>query len=387
MQVIKDDQSREPFIRGIFAYKLIQRGMSFEDAYQIAKDAKNRLGKTQEIRSSELLHLADRLVIERFGEERLQRLKPRLQPQAARVVVQRTNSASPFSKGLMTQSLTASGLPPEEAYRLAYEVESELHQSGQTTIDHEDLFKLVTRKITEHYGKQTSSLYGLASRINQLDRPVVLLIGGASGTGKSTLATALASRLGINQVIGTDSIREIMRMAFSQDLLPTLHHSSTDVGSKLELSGAREFQRMIAGFMLQSQQVNVGVQAVISRSIEERTSIILEGVHLIPAIEQAMRMKEARAYLVPAVVTLINEKAHRNRFLQRGQVTQRPSEKYLRRFENIREIHDYFLSFGNREDLDLINNENFDLAINELTQTIISSLHEQVQHYKKPRKP
>jgi len=42
------------------------------------------------------------------------------------------------------------------------------------------------------------------------------LLGGTSGTGKSTLASLLASRLGISTVLSTDSIRHIMRNFLSQ---------------------------------------------------------------------------------------------------------------------------------------------------------------------------
>jgi 2-phosphoglycerate kinase len=40
---------------------------------------------------------------------------------------------------------------------------------------------------------------------------VIILLGGTSGTGKSTLASLLASRLGISTVLSTDTIRHIMR--------------------------------------------------------------------------------------------------------------------------------------------------------------------------------
>lgn len=37
------------------------------------------------------------------------------------------------------------------------------------------------------------------------------MLGGASGTGKSSISSALASHLGLPEVLSTDSIRHILR--------------------------------------------------------------------------------------------------------------------------------------------------------------------------------
>ena len=49
---------------------------------------------------------------------------------------------------------------------------------------------------------------------------------GDRGSGKSTIATQLAARLGIVRVVATDAIREVMRSMLSPELMPTLHTSS-----------------------------------------------------------------------------------------------------------------------------------------------------------------
>ena len=47
--------------------------------------------------------------------------------------------------------------------------------------------------------------------LKQLDVPLVILIGGATGTGKSTVATEIAYRLGITRATSTDFIRQTIR--------------------------------------------------------------------------------------------------------------------------------------------------------------------------------
>ncbi len=67
-----------------------------------------------------------------------------------------------------------------------------------------------------------------------------MLIGGATGVGKSTIATQLAARLGVVRVVASDAIREVMRAMFSRELMPSLHTSSFDADAALREPPGRE---------------------------------------------------------------------------------------------------------------------------------------------------
>ena len=43
--------------------------------------------------------------------------------------------------------------------------------------------------------------------LEELHRPLIVLVGGATGTGKSTVTTEVAYRLGITRVTSTDFVR------------------------------------------------------------------------------------------------------------------------------------------------------------------------------------
>ena len=62
--------------------------------------------------------------------------------------------------------------------------------------------------------------------------PLVLLVGGATGTGKSTVATEVAYRLGITRVTSTDFVRQTMRAFFSHEFMPAIHYSSFEAGRR-----------------------------------------------------------------------------------------------------------------------------------------------------------
>ena len=66
--------------------------------------------------------------------------------------------------------------------------------------------------------------------LQALDVPIVLLVGGATGTGKSTVATEAAHRLGITRVTSTDFIRQTIRAYFPPPEMPSVHVSSFEAG-------------------------------------------------------------------------------------------------------------------------------------------------------------
>ena len=58
---------------------------------------------------------------------------------------------------------------------------------------------------------------------------MIILLAGTSGTGKSTLASLLASKMGITTIVSTDSIRHMLRSFTTQAEDPVLWASTYQV--------------------------------------------------------------------------------------------------------------------------------------------------------------
>ena len=188
--------------------------------------------------------------------------------------------------------------------------------------------------------------YRAIRRIHRLPRPLVIYIGGASGTGKSTLALELAPLLRIYRLSATDTIRQVMRMVFTPSILPALHSSSFEaapldaaIGPAAEPDSQ---QRLIDTFEEQATRVCVGVRAVVERAIAENMSIVIEGVHLHPGLVPFPDL-EGSAYQISLVLGTLNKEAHRSRFLARSRTGPRRAERYLESFSSIRTVHDHIL--------------------------------------------
>jgi 2-phosphoglycerate kinase len=280
----------------------------------------------------------------------------------------------PFSKGLLATTLTATGLPRERAFSVALDVEQRLTELPDREIDLEHLRDVVEAVLAELEEERYLRRYRTWNKLARQDRPVVVLIGGATGVGKSTIAAQLADRLGVVRMISTDSIREIMRAFFSESLMPAIHYSSYEAGSGVRLPLGAAFDSHVVGFMEQVDMVNVGVLALLHRAIEEHTSLIVEGVHMVPGMLASAGAKEriSEVLLLQLVVAVRDEALHRSHFMVREQETsgRRAIARYLKYFDEIRKIQDFILERAHVEGTLVVDNLNIDDTVGMIVNAL-----------------
>ena len=163
------------------------------------------------------------------------------------------NEQAPFSKGLMAQSLMSTGLAPEHAYNVAAAVERRLRRRGPAALTLADLQEIARDQLGPERGDVLIERFRQWQKLRRLETPLIILIGGATGVGKSTLATQLAHRLGITRVIGTDMVRQTMRAFFAPELMPAIHTSSFDAASAVRVPVPRETDLSKMGFIEQTK--------------------------------------------------------------------------------------------------------------------------------------
>ena len=132
----------------------------------------------------------------------------------------------PYSKGLMARALIAAGVPADRAYQLARRLELDLAERGESSVDVERLEGMAQEILGEEEGERATNRLRRLADLQSLDIPIIVLIGGSTGTGKSTVAAEVAHRLGITRVASTDFIRQTMRAFFSKEFMPSIHFSS-----------------------------------------------------------------------------------------------------------------------------------------------------------------
>src|SRR5436305_4614424 len=281
----------------------------------------------------------------------------------------------PYSKGLMARALVAVGVPAVRAYELARRIDNDLNDRGESTLELARLEELAVAVLGEADGAGTMRRLRQFAALRELDLPVILLVGGATGTGKSTVATESAHRLGITRVTSTDFVRQTMRAFFSAEFMPSIHYSSFEAGAGLRQPDQAE-DPVIAGFLEQTRNVLVGVRASIERALEEGWSMVLEGVHLVPGM-----LPRIEGALVAHCVLAVDEvDAHGAHFMVRDASSEgvRPHAKYIDRLDDIRRVQSYIVARAKRHGVPVIENSNIEAAIGRVIELVLEGA-EQVQ--------
>lgn len=275
----------------------------------------------------------------------------------------------PYSKGLMASQVMVTGLPAHRAYEVAESIEQRLLDEGRSSINSTELSGVALEVLRELAGDRHAKTFARWQEVQGLDVPLVILIGGAVGVGKSTIATHLAHRLGIVRVVSTDgSIREVMRSMLSSELMPALHVSSFQTDQAVR-EPTRRSDALVSGFREQTQAVSVGIDAMINRSVTEGTSIVIEGVHAVPGFFD-VDVHGDRLVAVPLILEVEDEARHLHHFAIR-ETGVRPAERYAKHFENIRKLQRYIKSQALSHDVPIVPNHSFDQAISTVLDLVM----------------
>ena len=203
-------------------------------------------------------------------------------------------------------------------------------------------------------------------------KPYVILIGSASGIGKSTIASHLAKQLNIKHLIESDFIRAVVRGIIGKEYAPALHSSSYDAYKNLRnKANFKSYDDLVsAGFDEHASYVIPGLEKIIQRAITDFDDIIIEGVHLVPGLIDIEQFKDfAEIYFF---VLSSDEESHKERFVKRAIQIHRGG-KQLDFFTENRIIHNHLLGEAEKNNVSIIKTESIDKSVEQILTIINKS--------------
>jgi len=302
-------------------------------------------------------------------------------PGLARIqVTSLSGRVSSFSRGRHERYLQASGVKAEKSEQITAMIYDHLLAAGVDTLSSCQLGFLTYLCLKQEVSKKAAKRFLVWSEFQRSGRPLLLLICGTVGTGKSTIATEIAHVLDIVRIQSTDMLREVMRMMIPRRLLPILHTSSFNAWQSLPIQDIadRDKDQLVAdGYRSQADLLAVSCEAVLQRAIEECIPMILEGVHAHPEIVGRLPA-DSGAIVVHVTLAVFKAKELKSRLRGRGvTVPQRRAKRYLNKFDSIWSLQSFLLSEADRCEVPIITNEDKEKAVLQVILQVAEELSRQ----------
>ena len=378
----RDDQTRVPFLRGILTRSLQDAGVPFEEAFAISTDIRNRLADTSLITTTELHKLVHGR-LQALGKDTIaERYRKHNLPLSIQVE-QRNGQLMPFSRLEYHHCLETIGLDSGESESIVQLLQQHLANRNIDVIASRHLALLTYRYLRQsrELGPAVAHRWLVWRNFIKSGNALIFLIGGTAGSGKSTTATMLASRLDIVRTQSTDMLREIMRTMIPKQLMPVLHESS--FAAWKVLPGQHQANRQVSdallvqGYRSQADLLSVATEAVIQRAIRERVSLVLEGVHIHPAFMEKLQ-RETDAVVIPIMLGVLKRKQLQQQIQGRGSsAPKRRAGRYLENFDAIWRLQSYLLSEADKTNIPIVVNGSRNKVFREIMRITIDTLGEQ----------
>ncbi|KAJ6238190.1 p-loop ntpase domain-containing protein lpa1 [Anaeramoeba flamelloides] len=265
---------------------------------------------------------------------------------------------------------------------------AERRVNGTVKLHRFEFLNLVHESL-QHFNYKRKGLIGdfsLSAQVHEKKRSFVILLSGTSGCGKSTLASLVASRLGIQNVLSTDSIRHTLRNFTPQEKCPILFASTYNAG---EFVGEKEVlqsndgnleekilhkKKTLMGYQKQCSLIYDKLETILSSYQVSNRSLIVEGVHLYN--KTLLKLMRKYPNVIPFVLYIKSAKKQKERFAVRSKymTLDTTKNKYAKYFDNIRLIQGSQVKLAKLHLIPTIENSNTDKSVSLIHHTVFKCL-------------
>ncbi|UCE11763.1 MAG: hypothetical protein JSW61_07490 [Candidatus Thorarchaeota archaeon] len=200
------------------------------------------------------------------------------------------DSAIPYPQAMIRGKLRLCGLGSEDASHISQDVFWQVTRSNSVELD---ILNEATRNVIERRHTSHAEDFDLLVQYDRLRRetdivsPVVLVLEGASATGKSLLAMSMIVNLGATRFVSTDTVRQVLRSTLNEDDYPELF-CHTYQAHHYKQAGDKKLSPVVRGFLAQNDLIQPTLNSTISRVLHEGAEAVIEGVHIIPGTLQQL---------------------------------------------------------------------------------------------------
>ncbi|MHA1908923.1 MAG: hypothetical protein ACW98Y_16595 [Candidatus Thorarchaeota archaeon] len=208
-------------------------------------------------------------------------------------------------------------------------------------------------------------------RENPID-PLVLVLEGASATGKSMLALTMINNIGASRIISTDTVRQVLRSIHSPTTHPDLYCHTYQAHKERQV-GSESLDPVVRGYLAQCEHINPVIVKIAQRILREGAEAVFEGVHVIPG-----SLSNISESIIEVMINPSSE-LHRNMFLTKHSLAGLKSvssdeERRVSEFEATRKIQDFMLECALQSKVNVLELQKYDQLEWEINELVIETI-------------
>lgn len=369
-----------PFLRGILVKSIVKTGLSFDDAYDLAQSVRDSLDDDFEISYSELSSITAELIESKHGADFRQAYEECPHTLSESILVHTASKDLPFSSATLAHKLESYGIDGSSAVTASQSVLRQLNEYSYEEIDSSEIDLLTYECLRDEFNQKTADTFISWKAFENSKKSLLLLIGGVTGVGKSTVSHEICYKLDIPQIQSTDMIREIIRAYLAPPFVPLLQYSSfeafkaiPDVKSKRGIF--KKGAPVVEGFLSQLSILQPALQSSINRALMEVNHMVIEGVHILPT-EINLEQARDKAVIVPVMLANTSKSSLKKQLTRRGsEQSERPGARYVENLDYIWTLQSYLLKTADNAEIPILTNA----SIRDTVSSVISLISQSVE--------
>ena len=380
--IITRDGDDIPFLRGILVKSLANAGLSFDQAYDLAQTVRDKLDDEFEITYAELAALTADLLEEKYGLELRQSYEDcPVASLSENIVVHTPTRDAPFSAAIITYDLECYGIKTAIASEAGQIVFNQLVSENYHQVSSADINLLIYRCLRDNFNQDIADLFISWKAFEDSEMSLIVLIGGITGVGKSTVSHEICYRLDIPQIQSTDMIREIIRAYLAPPLVPLLQYSSFEAWKAIPEADTKKrlFKKgppVVEGFLSQLSIIKPALESSIDRALREHNHVIIEGVHVLTT-EIDLTAAQDQAIIVPVMLASTRKSALKKQITRRSkEQDKRPASRYIENIDHIWELQSYLLKTADNAEITILTNSDIKNTVSNIINLISDGITE-----------
>jgi 2-phosphoglycerate kinase len=273
--------------------------------------------------------------------------------------------------------LKLSGLSDIDADKIIERIFTEF--SAQQIVEEKSILSSVRDELSSLH-PQVIDAYEILTQYEELRRlsadtpPIILILEGASSTGKSMIALEMIYNLGVTRILSTDTIRQVLRSIENQKEHPELfcHTYQAHIHKQL---GEESLDPIIRGFLAQLEHIEPFVKKGVGKFMNEGTDALVEGVHIIPGTLDGLGKGIIEVLVNP------DTKTHEEMFVSKyrsGKLRTVSKDEKIRtaEFQAAKMIQEYMIEQAKNKKTNIIRFNNYESAVSIISDIVVKKVEE-----------